>query len=386
MCLFAITVTATAQEPILGPYLWMFVKLDANQGGQAATDVDSLAAASNNVVTEEMVASNGATEGDTVGDFQWTSADLPDSGNINEVATQAGFTEVDIDDVTSYALYTYNSDKDQALTMATGSDDSIKVWLNGEVVFSNAVNRGASRWQDEFPINLVQGDNLFLVKVSDRSGGWGMHVGISETPLIPVQEILTNWIWMMARTEVNQGGADSTHIDSLAVASNNKVTEEDVAKNGVTEGDTVGDYQWTLAELPQNGDLNVLVNQAGIEAGDLDDVTAYGIVTLVAEEAMEDVVMVAGSDDSIKVWLNGEVVHSNAANRGRSRWQEEFTVNLNKGDNLLMVKCSDRNGGWGMHFGVRGNVETAYKPSDQLFSVDAVGKFVTTWGKLKNSK
>ncbi|RKU15053.1 hypothetical protein C6501_07110, partial [Candidatus Poribacteria bacterium] len=166
MSFSVITLTANAQEQILGPWLWMIVKLDGG-GGAAATDIDSLADASNDKVTEEMVAKNGAKEGDEVGDYEWTLAELPANGDINTVVNETGMAEGALDHITSYALYTYKSDKAQKVTMKTGSDDSIKVWLNGEVVFKNAVNRGRGMWQDEFGISLKQGDNLIMVKVSE---------------------------------------------------------------------------------------------------------------------------------------------------------------------------------------------------------------------------
>jgi len=385
MSLSVMTLTADAQDQILGPWLWMIAKTEAGQGGAASTDIDSLAVASNDKVTEEMVAKNGAKEGDEVGDYKWTLAELPANGDINTVVNQAGMEEGALDHITSYALYTYESDKAQKATMKTGSDDSIKVWLNGEVVFKNAVNRGRSMWQDEFEINLKQGDNFLMVKISEATGGWGMHVGISETPFVPIIDILTDWLWMIVKEPDGQGGAASTDIDSLAVASKNKITEKRVTNNGATEGDEVGDYEWTLAELPQDGNLDVIANEVGV-AGPLDHITAYGLVVLVAEEAMEGVSMLVGSDDSIKVWLNGEVVHTNAVNRGRSRWQDEFTVDLKRGNNLLLVKVSDASGGWGMHVGIRGSVETAYTPSDEYQSVEAAGKFITVWGKLKSAK
>ena len=383
MSLSVMTLTADAQEQILGPWLWMIVKLDGG-GGAAATDIDSLADASDDKVTEEMVAKNGAKEGDEVGDYEWTLAELPANGDINTVVNQTGMAEGALDHITSYALYTYKSDKAQKATMKTGSDDSIKVWLNGEVVFKNAVNRGRGMWQDEFAIDLKQGDNLLLVKVSEAGGGWGMHVGILEEPFVPTEDILTDWLWMIVKEPDGQGGAAATDIDSLSVASKNKVTEKRVANNGATEGDKVGDYEWTLAGLPQDGNLDVIANQVGV-AGALDHITAYGLVVLVADEAKE-VQMLAGSDDSIKVWLNGEVVHRNAVNRGRARWQDEFAINLKRGNNLLLVKVSDAGGGWGMHFGIRGEVETAYIPGDEYQSVEAAGKFITTWGKLKGAK
>ena len=383
MSLSVMTLTADAQEQILGPWLWMIVKLDGG-GGAAATDIDSLADASNDKVTEEMVAKNGAKEGDEVGDYEWTLAELPANGDINTVVNESGMEEGALDHITSYALYTYKSDKAQKVTMKTGSDDSIKVWINGEVAFKNAVNRGRGMWQDEFAIDLKQGDNLIMVKVSEAGGGWGMHVGISETPFVPVVDILTDWLWMIVKEPGNQGGAAATDVDSLAEASKDKVTEKKVARDGATEGDEVGDYEWTLADLPQNGNLDEIANLMKVQ-GVLDDITAYGLVVLVADEAKE-VQMLTGSDDSIKVWLNGEVVFKNAVNRGRSRWQDEFTIDLRRGNNLLLVKVSDRGGGWGMHVGVRSEVETAYIPGDEYQNVEASGKFVTTWGKLKGAK
>ena len=386
MVLSVMSHTAEAQDQILGPWLWMIAKTESGQGGAASTDIDSLAVASDNKVTEEMVAKNGAKEGDAVGDYKWTLAELPENGDINTVVNSTGMAEGALDDVSSYALYTYKSDKAQEATMKTGSDDSIKVWVNGEVAFTNAVNRGRGRWQDEFGISLKQGDNLLMVKVSERGGGWGMHVGILEEPYVPVVDILTNWVWMIAKAEDGQGGAAATDVDLLAAASKDEVTEEMIATLGAAEGDSVGDYDWTLADLPQNGDLNTLVNEAGIEEGALDHIAAYGVLTLVSDEAKE-VTLLAGSDDSIKVWLNGEVVLTNAVNRGRSRWQEEFSVNLKQGDNILLVKVSDAGGGWGMHFGIRGEIETAYKsPAELGTSVEPKDKFITTWGKLKGAK
>ncbi|MYF56852.1 hypothetical protein F4225_14145 [Candidatus Poribacteria bacterium] len=225
-----------------------------------------------------------------------------------------------------------------------------------------------------------------MIKVSDAGGGWGMHMGILEEPYVPVVDILTNWLWVITKQEQDQGGAAATDVDTLAIASKDLVTEEMIARDSANEGDSVGDYDWTRADLPAGGDLNVLVNEAGIAEGALDDVTAYGLVTLVAADTME-VELLAGSDDSIKVWVNGEVVHNNAVNRGRARWSDTFTATLVKGNNIVLVKVSDRGGGWGMHFGIRGTVETAYKSTAELgTAVEPDGKAITTWGRLKTGK
>ena len=216
ICLMAISVIthiADAEEPIAGPWLWMIVATDANQGGQASTDVDSLDEASKGKVTEEKVAKNGAKEGDEVGDYEWTPGELPPNGDINVCVRDIGMTKVaDFNDVTSYALLILESSKKQSdVTIGVSSDDSIKVWLNGEEVHKNPVNRGRggtpaniNGYQDRFEVDLKKGANLLMVKVSERGGGWGQYVGIDADvehhinfdkfqPVEPAGKLATQW-------------------------------------------------------------------------------------------------------------------------------------------------------------------------------------------------
>ena len=197
-----------ANRRITGPWLWMITPTDGNQGGQASTDVDSLDDASRGKITEEEVAKNGARKGDVVGDYKWTLGTLPANGDINAAVVSIGMTNVaNFNDVTSYALITLRTTKAQRdVTMGVNSDDSIKVWLNGEVVHTNAVNRGrgnANTFQDTFEVDLKRGANLLMVKVSERGGGWGMYVGIDaefalgSTPGLlsvePIGKFVTKW-------------------------------------------------------------------------------------------------------------------------------------------------------------------------------------------------
>ena len=195
------------------------------------------------------------------------------------------------------------------------------------------------------------------------------------------------WLWMIALTEVNQGGADSTNIDSLNDASKGRTTEEQVAKNGAKAGDTVSGYKWTPGELPANGDINALLIDIGMtEIADFNDVTSYSVIILESDREQPDVAMGVSSDDSIKVWFNGEVVHNNPMNRGRGNanaFQDTFDVNLNSGSNLLMVKVSERAGGWGMFVGV--DAEFALGGTPGSLPVESTGKLVTQWAKMKRA-
>ena len=371
---------AIMQDKITGPWLWMIAPTEPGKGGANSIDIDSLAVASDGTVTEIAIATNGVAEGDMVGDLTWTLGTIQSSwGNVNQVVNEIGLAEGDLDHHSSYALISLVSATDQSdVTMQVGSDDSIKVWLNGEVVHNNPVHRAASDFQDEFMVDLKAGDNLLLVKVSEGSGSWVMLVGIEdpsnpmpimeepvaeevveEEPVIAVSDAIMQdkitgpWLWMIAPTEPGKGGANSIDIDSLAVASDGTVTEIAIATNGVAEGDMVGDLTWTLGTIQSSwGNVNQVVNEIGLAEGDLDHHSSYALISLVSATDQSDVTMQVGSDDSIKVWLNGEVVHNNPVHRAASDFQDEFMVDLKAGDNLLLVKVSEGSGSWVMLVGI----------------------------------
>ena len=99
-------------EKITGPWLWMIVPTDRNQGGAPSIDVDSLAAVSRGAVTEVDVTVNGANEGDGVGNFVWTLGDISPTGsnNINECLNRIGMTTGDVNDHSAYALFSLPAD------------------------------------------------------------------------------------------------------------------------------------------------------------------------------------------------------------------------------------------------------------------------------------
>ena len=187
--------------------------------------------------------------------------------------------------------------------------------------------------------------------------------------LYPLDKITGPWLWMIAPTETGRGGADSIDLDSLTLAGSDAVTETDMAVNGAKEGDTIGDYAWTLGEIPEHGSNNVndLVNKIGFVDGgnpettaddmDINDHSSYALITLESTTAQSNVTMLAGSDDAIKIWLNGEVAHKNQVNRGANDFQDIFKVDLKAGDNLLMVKVSELTGGWSMFIGIDADVK-----------------------------
>ena len=180
-----IDIDPTPISQIIGPWLWMIAPTPPGQGGAASIDVDSLAAASQGTITEAYIAKNGATPGDRLGRLTWAPAEIRDvyfghwSDNVTDVVHRLGWSDGDVNHHSAYALITLNSATARKnVQMHVGSDDAIKVWFNGQVVHKNPIKRGSRGFQDTFIVNLKQGDNLLLVKVSEGTGNWSMFVGI----------------------------------------------------------------------------------------------------------------------------------------------------------------------------------------------------------------
>ncbi len=66
----------------------------------------------------------------------------------------------------------------------------------------------------------------------------------------------------------------------------------------------------------------------------------------VVSPAAVDATLLLGSDDGVKAWLNGKVVHSNNARRKHVSDQDKAPIHLISGTNDLLLKISQENQGW----------------------------------------
>ena len=216
------------------------------------------------------------------------------------------------------------------------------------------------------------------------------------------------WLWMVVPTDPAGGDGISTEIDSLADASGGAITEAGVAQNGVSEGDSIGQLRWTSSEIHWSehqckkysvtrapniflaiftlgllqdecidptvcwsDNISNVVNTLGmgieLESGAR---TAYALVNLISPHEQKDVILKAKSGDAMKIWLNGSVVHREAAEDHDCReidvslacdpavcisdpaLQESkvstIPMTLRTGNNLLLVKIRQHGEYWGM--------------------------------------
>jgi hypothetical protein len=80
---------------------------------------------------------------------------------------------------TNVVFYTYCEvvfGEDKELSLAAGSDDGIKVWINGAEVMNVHKYRGAKKDEDIVHVKVKKGRNKILVKTDTDIGGFGFYL------------------------------------------------------------------------------------------------------------------------------------------------------------------------------------------------------------------
>ena len=227
---------------ITGPWLWAIVP-----GTRLEDNVDFLDLATDGAATELKVSTNGAKEGKAVGKSKWTLHRLSASGgdNINRMTAALGWGErEEIYDNIVYGSVVLDSPEEQQTTMLVGSDDAVKVWLNGEVVHQAFVARGAGDYQDFFPVTLKQGKNVLLVALDNHGhGGFSGFFGFAPDAKYEVFQPGINFTFSTEATQVEVGDTFTVNlrvenIDNLAGWQTDIVFNRAVLRAlSVTEGD-----------------------------------------------------------------------------------------------------------------------------------------------------
>jgi len=76
-------------------------------------------------------------------------------------------------DVIAYAWTEFTVPERKSAFLGIGSDDSVKVWLNGKWVHEQWANRGVRIDDDLVPVEFQPGTNQLLLKIQNGYGKWG---------------------------------------------------------------------------------------------------------------------------------------------------------------------------------------------------------------------
>jgi putative membrane-bound dehydrogenase-like protein len=102
--------------------------------------------------------------------FDWKPVTVTDPKGLLNLAPP--------DKTVIFATATYDAPAAGNALLSVGSDDGIKVWLNGKLVHQNNIDRGLLPDVDRVAVPVVAGKNVLLFKVNNRSGVAGLQARV----------------------------------------------------------------------------------------------------------------------------------------------------------------------------------------------------------------
>jgi len=82
--------------------------------------------------------------------------------------------------VAGYAMREIRTDSARRIRLLTGSDDSLRMWLNGRQVAGVLALRTAKADAETTEVDLRAGANRLLVEVGQAGGGWGLMLRLTD--------------------------------------------------------------------------------------------------------------------------------------------------------------------------------------------------------------
>jgi hypothetical protein len=78
----------------------------------------------------------------------------------------------------AYAYRVFEVDVDKTIQASMGSNDGVKLWLNGELLLSSKASRVARPGDESVVLQLKKGLNTVLLKIDQLGGGWGFYFAL----------------------------------------------------------------------------------------------------------------------------------------------------------------------------------------------------------------
>jgi hypothetical protein len=248
----------------------------------------------------------------------------------------------------SYSHIYVFSPTEREAKLLLGSDDGIKVWLNGENIITKDVYTSFLLDRYRVDVMLQEGWNSLLCKISQEGGNYQFSARFTDKDL----QTFTDLNYQLSNPEfgleedpafIRSWLVNGFHQDVPDNFWNYLSTEylmEHEESIVPSEGDSMGGKIWTIVD--SSGpyiDLDSYGSQS-------DFGVSYAFVNVLSSQEITCHLHL-GYDDGCKVWLNGECVLEDNRYGGFQFDMREVPVTLKKGENTLLVKISEWMGSHG---------------------------------------
>ncbi|MEM1165564.1 MAG: TIM-barrel domain-containing protein [Planctomycetota bacterium] len=248
-----------------------------------------------------------------------------------------------------YAMTLIESDREQDVQLRLGTDDTIAVWVNDELLVSEVHERGIAPDQNTINARFVAGVNRVMVKVAQGRGGWGMvfrvtasdgspAVGLSDA--VPGAGFDPRRVWSGENARRVLSLTWSLH-EPLTLDSSTVRDIERLIERGTFGGDTDTVRKWHARDVSGVGliDLNALLGASRASV-------TFALSEFKLEHPTEIEVR-AGSDDGLVVWINRERVIDADRPRAFTANEDVARLRLEAGQHTIVARVSQGTGQWG---------------------------------------
>jgi len=249
--------------------------------------------------------------------------------------------------VTYAHVYVYSPTEREAKLML-GSDDGIKVWLNGENVIEKNVYTGYVTDRYRVDVMLQKGWNSLLCKISQEGGDYQFSARFTDRDLQTFSDLsyqLNNPVFgveeepLFIRSWLVNGFHQDEPDNFWDYLSTEYLMEND-ASIVPSQGESMGGKIWTVVD--SSGpyiDLDAYGSHGDFGA-------SYAFVNVIAPQEISCQLHM-GFDDGCSVWLNGEKILEDNRYGGFQYDMSTVPVILKEGKNTLLVKISEWMGSHG---------------------------------------
>jgi hypothetical protein len=248
--------------------------------------------------------------------------------------------------VYGYAWAQIDMPEETTAMLGIGSDDSVKVWLNGELVHKHWTKRGLTPDEDLVPVTFRKGRNQLVLKIQNGALDWGLSCRVLKLSVesvlsaatykeLKAGEFMKNWL-LLGPIPVTIAGPEPTDYETKKKAFSIDAFSLEQFEAKVR---LVGlAYEWSAYH--SDGDSVDLLQPYGQK----DYAFTYAWAQIETAEERSGVLGI-GYDDIIKVWLNGQDIYEHWGLTEPDG--AHIPVTFRKGKNQLVLKILNEVGPWG---------------------------------------